>query len=138
MNIFNNFIFNLSIVLLGFDVTIIMDNVSIHNQAQDAVEEDRHRVRKLPPYSPMLNPIELAFSALKELVKRLINERMAEILDRNLSAAANFPMTTYRINILCEIVEQSILVITAEKCGQWKNYMFRYLPACMNLEDILV
>ena len=50
---------------------------------------------KLPPHSPMLNPIEFAFSALKAPVKRLLNEQMAQVLDRDLAAAAGLSMTTY-------------------------------------------
>ena len=48
----------------------------------------------------MLNPIELAFSALKAPVKRILNERMAEVLDRQLAAAAGVTLTAYRNNLL--------------------------------------
>jgi transposase len=52
--------------------TVVLDNLSCHTLAavRQAIEEARCRVLYLPPYSPDLNPIELAFSKLKRLLRR--------------------------------------------------------------------
>jgi hypothetical protein len=50
MAIFNNFIYNLSMQLQNFRITLIMDNAAIHNQAQDSVVTDDHVIQKLPAY----------------------------------------------------------------------------------------
>jgi transposase len=70
---------------------VIMDNLSAHHakQVRAAIEEAGATLEYLPPYSPDLNPIELAFSKLKAHLrkagKRTIPELEAEIarcLDR--------------------------------------------------------
>ena len=84
----------------------------------------------------MLNPIEFAFSALKAPLERLLNEQMAQVLDRDLSAAAGLPMTTYRCNLLKAMIEASMHTNTDRKCREWYNHTYRYIPACINLEII--
>ena len=48
-----------------------MDNLSVHKQPEvrAAIERAGARLRFLPPYSPDLNPIELAFAKLKAFVR---------------------------------------------------------------------
>jgi transposase len=50
---------------------VVMDNLSSHKVAgvAEAIEAAGAEVRYLPPYSPDLNPIELAFSKFKRLLK---------------------------------------------------------------------
>ncbi len=50
---------------------VIMDNLSSHKVAgvREAIESVGAALRYLPPYSPGLNPIELAFAKLKKLLR---------------------------------------------------------------------
>ena len=50
---------------------VVMDNLSSHKVAgvQEAIEAVGAELRYLPPYSPDLNPIELAFSKFKKLLR---------------------------------------------------------------------
>ena len=50
---------------------VVMDNLACHKRAAAprAIEDAGCAVRFLPPYSPDLNPIELAFSKLKRLLR---------------------------------------------------------------------
>jgi len=50
---------------------VVLDNLSSHKQAgvREAIEQAGARLMYLPPYSPDLNPIELAFSKLKWLLR---------------------------------------------------------------------
>jgi transposase len=50
---------------------VVMDNLSSHKVAgvRAAIEAVGAELRYLPPYSPDLNPIELAFSKLKKLLR---------------------------------------------------------------------
>jgi transposase len=70
---------------------VVMDNLACHKRAgvREAVEAAGAELRYLPPYSPDLNPIELAFSKLKRLL-RSAGERAVgglwDLLGRSLDA----------------------------------------------------
>lgn len=51
---------------------VIMDNLSSHKRVgvREAIESVGAELMYLPPYSPDLNPIELAFSKLKTLLRK--------------------------------------------------------------------
>ncbi len=51
---------------------VIMDNLPAHKPAavRTAIERCGAELRYLPPYSPDLNPIEMAYSKLKALLKK--------------------------------------------------------------------
>jgi transposase len=51
---------------------VVLDNLACHSAAgvREAVQAAGARLLHLPPYSPDLNPIELAFSKLKRLLRQ--------------------------------------------------------------------
>lgn len=51
---------------------VVMDNLGAHKVAgvRDAIEAAGARLIYLPPYSPDFNPIEMAFSKLKSLLRK--------------------------------------------------------------------
>src|SRR4029079_2885830 len=51
---------------------VVMDNLPAHKpeRVREAIEQAGAELRYLPPYSPDLNPIEMAFSKLKALLKK--------------------------------------------------------------------
>ncbi|MCA9026741.1 MAG: transposase [Planctomycetaceae bacterium] len=51
---------------------VVIDNLSKHRRerVKDAIEAAGANVMALPPYSPELNPIELAFSKLKTFLRK--------------------------------------------------------------------
>lgn len=138
-DIFQVFLGNLGIVLGDeFEVDVVMDNAPVHLNCE--MENPQHRVHKLPPYSPMLNPIELAFSSLKAVVKRLLAERMDALMDRAAAAAAGQTLTAY-----CKELLQRCVTTVVEgdeiydvKCTNCHCYTLRYMPACLAMDDILM
>ena len=72
---------------------VVMDNLSSHKRARvrEAIEGAGCTLLYLPPYSPDLNPIELAFSKLKSLLreagKRTV-DGLWEFLGQSLDAFA--------------------------------------------------
>ena len=52
---------------------VVMDNLSSHKRAKTrrCIERAGARLRFLPPYSPDLNPIELVFAKVKQLLRSL-------------------------------------------------------------------
>ena len=72
---------------------VVMDNLSSHKRAgvRRAIEAAGCRLAYLPPYSPDLNPIELAFSKLKALLRkagRRTVEGLWDFLGQSLDAFA--------------------------------------------------
>lgn len=70
---------------------LVLDNLGSHKVAgvRAAVERTGASILYLPPYSPDLNPIELAFSKLKRLLRRAAErtveglwQRIGRLLDR--------------------------------------------------------
>ncbi len=52
---------------------VIMDNLSSHKRARvrELIEATQAQLRYVPPYSPDLNPIEMVFSKIKQLLRTL-------------------------------------------------------------------
>lgn len=65
---------------------VVMDNLSSHkvDGVRERIEKCGARLLYLPPYSPDLNPIEKAWSKLKQML-RTAKARSTEALDRAIS-----------------------------------------------------
>jgi transposase len=62
---------------------VIMDNLPAHkvNGVRQAIEGAGARLLYLPPYSPDFNPIEMAFSKLKALLRKAAARTIPELWD---------------------------------------------------------
>lgn len=127
---FQQFVDNLSALLIHQPCYFIMDNASCHNNCNPI--DGNHLVKKLPPYSPFLNPIEESFSCLKSAVKRFLGNNQMQFDEAN----PNMNLQQNRMRLLQEGVRQSIPSITNENCAQWNAHMMGFLPRCMLQEDI--
>jgi len=60
---------------------VIMDNLPAHKPItiREAIEKTGARLRFLPPYSPDFNPIEMAFSKLKALLRKAACRNIDEL-----------------------------------------------------------
>ncbi len=67
---------------------VIMDNLSSHkvDGVRERIERCQAELLYLPPYSPDLNPIEKAWSKLKEILRQA-KARTAEALDQAIAKA---------------------------------------------------
>jgi len=72
---------------------VVMDNLPAHKQpsVRAAIETAGAELRYLPPYSPDLNPIEMAFSKFKALLKKAAARTVTELWD---AIAAALPRIT--------------------------------------------
>jgi len=63
---------------------VVMDNLSSHKVAgvKEAIESIGAKVLYLPPYSPDLNPIEMVFSKLKTLLRKLKLRTMEDLWNK--------------------------------------------------------
>lgn len=71
---------------------VIMDNLSAHKSAavRKAIEAAGAELRFLPPYSPDLNPIEMAFSKLKAFLKKVAARTIEDLWDAIANAIDTF------------------------------------------------
>ena len=62
---------------------VVLDNLSAHKSPRVArlVEARGARVLPLPPYSPDLNPIEMAISKVKSLLRKLGRREVDELIE---------------------------------------------------------
>jgi transposase len=62
---------------------VIMDNLPAHRvvAARQAIEKAGAELRFLPPYSPDFNPIEMAFSKIKALLKKAAARTITDLWD---------------------------------------------------------
>jgi len=67
---------------------VVMDNLPAHkiSGVREAIEKVGARLLFLPPYSPDFNPIEMAFSKLKALLRKAA----ARTIDELWSVVANY------------------------------------------------
>ena len=98
---FQHFMDNLAHILdnLGADlgdVAVVLDNASVHNHADCAAAE----VKKLPPYSPFLNPIENCFSVFQLKVKEML--RQPAVVERIGAVPAGISVLEHRMSVLGE------------------------------------
>ncbi|SEJ17215.1 Transposase, partial [Azotobacter beijerinckii] len=71
---------------------VVMDNLPAHKVAgvRQAIEGAGATLRYLPPYSPDLNPIEMAFSKLKALLRKAAARTLPELWQSIGEAIAQF------------------------------------------------
>jgi len=75
--------------------TVIMDNLAAHKVAgvREAIEAVGAQLVYLPPYSPDLNPIELAFAKLKVLLRSAAARAVDQLQDTILRCLEKFTTT---------------------------------------------
>ena len=118
------------------DVIFIYDVAPAHNNP--SIPAANTELKKLPPYSPFVNIVEQAISALKAAIKADISRPEIQLLMGDREAARNrqLPLGEFRTNLLLEALQRNIGTVTAAKCGQWYRMMQTYLPRCLNGEAI--
>lgn len=69
--------------LLRPDQVVVMDNLPPHTQepVREAIESTGARLLLLPPYSPDLNPIELAIAKIKGVLRRMAVREVPRLFD---------------------------------------------------------
>lgn len=106
---------------------VIYDNAPCHN-----IQEANYNItlRRLPPWSPQLNPIEQAFSVFKHYLKGRIAETafVQESLDQTLATQAGLSLHSWRLRLLEREARVSLEEVTAAKCRQF----FHSSLSCMH------
>jgi transposase len=68
---------------LGPEDIVVMDNLAAHKRAEVAIaiEAAGAKLLYLPPYSPDLNPIEMAFAKLKAALRKAAARSIEALVD---------------------------------------------------------
>ena len=116
----------------------VYDNARPHVRAELPPGNDNIELKRLPPYSPFLNPVEMAHSCFKAGIKRLLRqpEWQARVGDHQAAARQGLNMQAWRARLLLEAAQQNVDEITHDKCQRWFHHTQTYLPRCMAMEEI--
>ena len=136
--IFSSFIQSLSEILgEEEEVTILFDNAPSHAgvEARTAIP-DRHQLRRLPAYSPFLNPIENIFSVMKATTKQHLAANQGRLENRVEAAHAGMSKTNWRRHILKEGIAISLRAVTGQLVDREYRHSNTFLPACAAKENI--
>jgi len=81
---FLEYVHQVLVPTLKSEDVVIMDNLPVHKVfgIKAAIESVSASVLFLPPYSPDLNPIEMAFSKLKALLRKASERTVSGLWDR--------------------------------------------------------
>jgi len=132
--LFQTFLEELVVLLpQGVPVFLVMDNCRIHKRLP--LLPAHVKVVFLPPYSPMLNPIEMMFNQLKAVARPMMRQRMAETLTVN-AHARGMTATNARYLVLMEVATASIAQIDVQSCGNYVLHTHKELPKAMALVDM--
>ncbi len=80
---------------LGKGDIVVCDNLASHKMKgiKELIESVEAQIRYLPPYSPDLNPIEMAFSKLKSFIKKKEARTFETLQDATAEALDTFTPT---------------------------------------------
>lgn len=81
--------------MLGKDQMVVMDNLSAHKNAEvrRLIEQKGAKLIFLPPYSPDYNPIELAISKIKSVLRKLARRNVGDLFDAIVQAMSSITLT---------------------------------------------
>ncbi|XP_072169722.1 uncharacterized protein [Diadema setosum] len=107
----------------------------VNAQVPDAFENIV--IRSTSPYSPFLNPVEMAHSAFKAAVRRTLSlpEWQARIGDRAAAREAGVILQGWRARCLELVAEANVNAIAADKCARWYNHAQTYLARCLARQE---
>ena len=95
-------------------------------------------LKKLTQYSPFLNIVKQAISALKAAIKADISrpEQKEQMNNREKARRQGIALGNFRTHLLLHTPQRNIGTITAAKCGHWYRLMQTYIPRFLNSEEI--
>ena len=114
---------------------VIFDNAPAHRNVEN-IDAELLNLKRLPKYSPFLNPAENAISCWKAEFKKQISQRQREFIDISDEMRNGRTLNDYRFEKIRDILEISKGVITPEKCRAWENNVLTYLPRCLAFDNI--
>ena len=129
------------VVSSGLDIrssqtVCIFDNAKSHANVENEFSNILP-LRRLPTYSPMLNPAENAISCWKGEIKKKLAEQMSTFINPTASDLMGRTLQAFRVQKLTAIIDSTRGVISPEKCQAWFNRTLTFIPRCLSREAIV-
>lgn len=137
---FNNWLIGLVNYFLDLgenprNLVIVMDNAPCHSRAEEIVQTfPELTILRLSPYSPMLNPIESAWSSIKANIKELHRNRINDLF--NGDPNNQIRQYEWRLRHLETIIDESWNVVTPLMCMRFINHCSTFYVPALNQQDI--
>lgn len=130
------FLSEVSTLLEDDALYIVHDNAPPHRQAPSF--QEHHCIQALPRYSPFLNPTEEGISSFKSALKRHLSQPTMQLAfgDRESARRAARTLHEHRLHLLRDAIDQTIGVITIDKCVRWHGHAMSYIQKCLEKQDI--
>ena len=119
------------------DVQMLFDNTPSHHNLDDSLYSHTLPMRRIPKYSPMLNPIECVFSSWKAELKNLLSANQDIFINPDGHGRGEATLSAFRLNQLKALIDESSRPITTDKCVAWENHNVTYYARCLQMEDIM-
>jgi transposase len=115
-------------------IVVVLDNAPCHSRVEQAVVDfPGTTILRLAPYSPMLNPIESAWSVIKAKLK----EKEAASLQLMLNANHNgLTQTEWRMRYLEGLIDEARPAVTNMMCMQFVNHTVTFFADAIALRDM--
>jgi hypothetical protein len=120
------------------NIVIVMDNAPCHSRAELVAEQfPGVSILRLGPYSPMLNPIKMAWSVMKTFLKQREAATLPQLLAANHNAIG-LTQTEWRLRYVENLIDEAKNVVTPMKCIQFVNHSQIFFADAMGLRDMPV
>lgn len=118
------------------NVVIVMDNAPCHARAEQVIGNyPGASILRLAPYSPMLNPIESAWSDIKAQLKDKEAASLAEVLAGNNNGLTQ---TEFRLRFVERLIDEARQAVTTMKCMRFVNHTQTFFADALALKDMPV
>ena len=116
------------------DIAVVIDNAPGHSKLEEVIKDyDGCQLIRLAPYSPMLNPIESAWSVIKS---HLAQQEAAQLSELPAGHNNGLTQTEARLQFVERLIDEGRSKVTARMCCQFINHTHKFFADALALKDI--
>ncbi|XP_047135639.1 uncharacterized protein LOC124812732 isoform X2 [Hydra vulgaris] len=117
------------------NIVVVIDNAPCHARANEAVMEFQGAtILRLAPYSPILNPIEAAWSVIKSELKKREAATIQQVIAGNHNGLIQ---SEWRLQYVEDLIDEARLKITPLMCLQFVNHVQTFYADIIALKNML-
>lgn len=117
--------------------TVVIDNAPVHSKLETILEDmEDVQIIRLAPYSYLLNPIELAWSSFKSVVKQILREETPDLMAYT-KTSGMISATEYRMRSLEKIAHIAKETLTTKKLLGFANHVEKFYSTVFQMKDLV-